>query len=373
MADTTRKTILIVDDIAANLEILFNILIDDYTIKAAKCGKKALEIAQTFPVHDLILLDVMMPDMNGFETCRLLKSSPISQGIPVIFVSSQTEVVDEASGFAVGGVDYITKPVSPTIVKARVKTHLSLSTIARELTLQNLHLQENISLLERIEQIARHDLKSPLTVFMGASDFMGHDKNLNNEQLEFLRILDQSALKMLNMIDHSLDLAKMERGEYKLNPVSINVAHLVRLIVRELESLAKAKSVEFAVILNDKSLLDSDSCLVMSEMGLLTTIVSNLAKNAIEASPAGGKVVISLIDQNLFLIEISNLGEIPAEIRHHFMERYVTCGKEKGTGLGGYSAKLAAQTMGGEIRFISSQETGTVITVSIPHQAQSEV
>jgi signal transduction histidine kinase len=202
---------------------------------------------------------------------------------------------------------------------------------------------------------------------------MGHDKNLNNEQLEFLRILDQSALKMLNMIDHSLDLAKMERGEYKLNPVSINVAHLVRLIVRELESLAKAKSVEFAVILNDKSLLDSDSCLVMSEMGLLTTIVSNLAKNAIEASPAGGKVVISLIDQNLFLIEISNLGEIPAEIRHHFMERYVTCGKEKGTGLGGYSAKLAAQTMGGEIRFISSQETGTVITVSIPHQAQSEV
>lgn len=368
MGDTARKTILIVDDMAANLEILSKILIDDYSITAAKSGTKALKIAQTFPLPDLILLDVIMPDLNGFETCSLLKSSPVSQGIPVIFVSSQTEVVDEACGFAVGGVDYITKPVSPTIVRARVKTHLTLSTITRELTRQNLHLQENISLLERIEQIARHDLKSPLTVFMGASDFMGHDKNLNSDQLEFLRVLDQSALKMLDMIDHSLDLAKMERGQYKVNPVSINVANLVRLIIRELESLARVKSVKLDVILNNQSLQESDSCLIKSEAALLTTIVSNLVKNAVEASPDGEKVAIFLVNQNPFLIEISNRGEIPAEIKHHFMERYVTCGKEKGTGLGVYSAKLAAEAMGGEIRFVSSQETGTVITVLIPHQ-----
>ncbi len=372
MVDTTRKTILIVDDIPANIEILSNILISDYEIAVAKSGAKAIKIAQVFPLPDLILLDVIMPDLDGFETCRLLKSSPVSQEIPVIFVSSQTEVVDEACGFEVGGVDYIAKPVSPTIVRARVKTHLALSSFTRELTRQNLHLQENISLLERIEQIARHDLKSPLTVFMGASDFMGHDKNLNSDQLEFLRVLDQSALKMLDMIDHSLDLSKMERGQYKVNPVSIDVANLVRFIVKELESIARVRSVRFAVILNNQTLQDSDSCMIKSESSLLTTIVSNLVKNAIEASPDGEIVVISLIGKNPFLIEVYNRGEIPAEIKHHFMERYVTCGKEKGTGLGGYSARLAAQTLGGEIRFVSSQETGTVITVSIPHQAESE-
>ena len=369
MDNDGKETILIVDDVVANLEILSSILIPHYLVKAVKSGKKALEVIQTSPLPDLILLDVIMPDMNGFEVCRLIKAEPRTSAVPVIFVSSQAEVADEATGFAAGGVDYITKPVSPSIVMARVKTHLALSAANRELQMQNKHLQANISLLEQIEQIARHDLKSPLTVFMGASDYMGYDKNLTVDQLGFLKILHEAALKMLNMIDHSLDLFKMERGQYKVKPVSVDVVRLVRQICAEFESLASANSVECKVILKNHNSSDPGSCLIQSEENLLSAIVSNLVKNAIEASSAGEKVIVTLSEQNPYLIEIRNQGVIPHEIRARFFERYVTHGKEKGTGLGGYSARLAARTLGGDISFATSPETGTIITVSIPHQA----
>lgn len=371
MDNEEKKTILIVDDVAANLEILSSILAQDYSVKAVKSGKRALEVMQSAALPDLILLDVIMPEMNGFEVCRLIKTDQKMSAVPVIFVSSQTEINDEATGFAAGGVDYITKPVSPSIVLARVKTHLALSAANRELQVQNLHLQSNIILLEQIEQIARHDLKSPLTLFMGASDYLGFDKNLTEDQLDFLKILNEAALKMLNMIDHSLDLFKMERGQYKVSPVLVDVEKLVRQACAELESLAKANSVECLINLKNRNSPFPESHLIQSEENLLAAIVSNLVKNAIEASSAGEKVSVNLFAQNPYLIEIHNQGVIPAEIKLRFFERYATHGKKKGTGLGGYSAKLAAKTLGGDISFTTSPETGTIITVSIPHQESS--
>lgn len=126
MTIAQKETILVVDDVAGNLEIMSNILSADYDLKVARSGKKALEIACMAPLPSLILLDVIMPSMDGFETCRRLKADPLCQSVPVIFVSTQTDMVDEAMGFSVGGVDYISKPVSPPIVRARVKTHLAL-------------------------------------------------------------------------------------------------------------------------------------------------------------------------------------------------------------------------------------------------------
>ncbi|MFZ2955724.1 MAG: hybrid sensor histidine kinase/response regulator [Candidatus Ozemobacteraceae bacterium] len=371
MISSRKETILVVDDVPGNLEILANILTHDYAVMVAKNGRKALEIAQSTPGLDLILLDVVMPDLSGFETCDLLKSDPRTKAIPVIFVSAQTEAVNQARGLEIGGVDYLTKPVDPLIVRARVKTHLALSLATRELIMQNQILQENVALLEKIEQITRHDLKGPLSIFMNASNYMEQEKNLSPHQLDFLQMLSKSALKMLNMIDQSLDLSKMERGQYTVRPVPVDMVKLVGLVCKELASLAEAKNVECLALLDDRVLNYSDSCLVQGETVLLSTIVTNLVKNAIEASPEGEKVVISLIDHDPFLIEIRNQGVIPPEIKARFLERYATFGKKKGTGLGGYSAKLMARTLGGEIRFVSTRETGTVITVAIPHRSES--
>jgi len=120
-----RPKLLLVDDEATNLQVLRHILQDDYRLLFAKSGAKALELAFA-EAPDLVLLDVMMPGMTGLEVCRTLKGEPSTARIPVVFVTALADIDDEANGFEAGAVDYITKPVSPPIVKARVRTHLSL-------------------------------------------------------------------------------------------------------------------------------------------------------------------------------------------------------------------------------------------------------
>ncbi|MBU0994706.1 MAG: two-component system response regulator [Proteobacteria bacterium] len=143
MSDQKSK-ILIVDDAPANIKVLGQILMEDYEIKVAPSGFKALEIAQSLDPPDLILLDIMMPKMNGFEVCERLKANARTANIPVIFVTTKSEEGDEAKGFDLGAVDYIPKPVSPPIVRARVKTHLALKKAQEELKNQNLFLDEEV-------------------------------------------------------------------------------------------------------------------------------------------------------------------------------------------------------------------------------------
>ncbi len=122
---STPACVLIVDDVPNNISLLNAALIDEYIIKVATRGRHAIDICRSMPV-DIILLDVMMPEMDGFETCRALKEDPRTWDIPVIFVTASGDVEDESMGFACGAVDYITKPVRASIVRARVRTHLAL-------------------------------------------------------------------------------------------------------------------------------------------------------------------------------------------------------------------------------------------------------
>lgn len=121
-----KPTILIVDDMAANIAILSDLLHEDYKIKVAKNGQKALEIAKSSEKPDLILLDIEMPEMNGYEVCKELKNSSLTNNIPVIFVTARNDVKDEEYGLNLGAVDYISKPFHPTVVKIRVKNHITL-------------------------------------------------------------------------------------------------------------------------------------------------------------------------------------------------------------------------------------------------------
>src|SRR5262245_46708411 len=129
----TQATILVVDDTPSNISVLMEILRGDYRVLAATSGEQALKVARGDSPPDLILLDVMMPEMSGHEVCERLKAESSTRKIPIIFVTAMNQVEDEAKGFALGAVDYITKPVSPPIVKARVKTHLALYDQNREL------------------------------------------------------------------------------------------------------------------------------------------------------------------------------------------------------------------------------------------------
>ncbi len=141
----TQKIVLVVDDTPTNIQLLNGILREHYKVKAATNGEKALKIAQIEPLPDIILLDIMMPEMDGYEVCRQLKSSPLTAAIPVIFITAKSEVEDEQQGFAMGAVDYITKPFNPDLVKTRIRTQLDVYDQQRKLHYENRELKQRIA------------------------------------------------------------------------------------------------------------------------------------------------------------------------------------------------------------------------------------
>ncbi len=139
-------TVLVVDDTPDNLALMSELLGERYRVKVANSGERALKAAQSDPVPDLVLLDIMMPGMDGYEVCRQLKASAATQGIPVIFLTARADTEDERKGFELGAVDYITKPVSPPIVQARVHTHLALKATADFLRDKSAYLEREVAL-----------------------------------------------------------------------------------------------------------------------------------------------------------------------------------------------------------------------------------
>jgi len=146
-----KQTVLVVDDAPANIQVVNSILKDTYKVRIATNGTKALELVKTAPRPDLILLDVMMPGMNGYEVCSQLKTDPGTRDIPVIFLTGQTETSDETRGFEVGAVDYIHKPFSPAVVQARVQTHLVLRNVREQLAQQLLTIQKELETARQIQ------------------------------------------------------------------------------------------------------------------------------------------------------------------------------------------------------------------------------
>ncbi|MDA3791474.1 MAG: response regulator [Desulfobacula sp.] len=232
--------ILVVDDEPNNRKLLNQILKDNYQLAFAVDGKQAFEIAKQVQ-PDLILLDIMMPVMDGYEVCQKLKSDTKTKRIPVIFTTAMNEVEDEILGFEAGCVDYITKPFRASIVLARVETQLKLKDALETMAAQNKKLIEAAKLREEVERITHHDLKNPLTGVFTGVELLEFMEGLNPDQIDVLKIIKDAAYKMLHMINSSLDLFKMEQNIYRLTPVDVDLVHTIRRIEIEFQTLIKLK------------------------------------------------------------------------------------------------------------------------------------
>jgi phosphoserine phosphatase RsbU/P len=146
-----KKTLLVVDDAPANIQVVQSILKDEYKIRVATSGEKALELVKNQPLPDLVLLDVMMPGLDGYEVCERLKAAPETRDIPVIFLTGKTDVDDETKGLAIGAVDYIRKPFSPAIVKARVRTQLLIRDSREQVNRQVLAVNHELEMARHIQ------------------------------------------------------------------------------------------------------------------------------------------------------------------------------------------------------------------------------
>ena len=159
LAPFAQKLILIVDDTPTNIGVISGALKDSYKTKIATNGQKALALAGAEEKPDLILLDIMMPEMDGYEVCTRLKADPATRDIPVIFLTGQTGAEDETRGFEVGAVDYVHKPFSPAVVKARVRSHIQLREAREQLAAQLLALNNELEMARQIQlSILPHDL-----------------------------------------------------------------------------------------------------------------------------------------------------------------------------------------------------------------------
>jgi len=369
--DSIKPKVLLVDDVPENIQILMETLKDDYAIIAATNGEKALQLASGDNMPDIILLDIMMPEMDGYEVCQRLKKDEKTRNIPVIFVTAMQEVEDETKGLELGAVDYITKPISPSIVRARVKNHLELEFTRKTLEEQNQELREAARLREDVEKITRHDLKSPLNMIIGAPQAIKTFGEINERQKKYLGYIEETGYRMLDMINRSLDLFKMEQGLYECKFEQVDITNTLKKIVTETQSLCAMNDVKINVFVNGKPSTEEDTFFITGETLLVFPMLENLIKNAIEASPEGAHVGVFLDEDDSLRIRIQNRGAVPEDIRDKFFDKYVTSEKEKGTGIGTYSAKLIAETMNGNISMESSEKKGTAITLVFPKDQQA--
>lgn len=209
-------SLLLVDDIPTNLKMLFNYLKSlGFKVRIANNGEKALEqIERTTP--DLILLDVMMPNMDGFEVCRRLKANVQTRDIPVIFMTAKTETVDKVKGFEVGAVDYVTKPIQQEEVLARINAHLTIRNLQKS-------LQQKNADLEAFAHSVAHDIKNPVNTIMGYTDILLEDlvTKIDSDSLALLQKIYQAGENITHITEALLSLASINQQQIKMEAIEM--------------------------------------------------------------------------------------------------------------------------------------------------------
>ena len=359
--------ILIVDDTPANLKLLYGMLKGrGYKVRAAVGGELALEAAHISP-PDLILLDINMPGIDGYETCRRLKEDARLKEIPVIFLSALSETVDKVKAFGTGGVDYITKPFQLEEVEARVGTHL-------ELRRQKLRLQENYDKLHKLEKLRDslvhmivHDLRSPLMVIISYLEFIKKDKNnvLSLESVSDIASAAQASNKMIQIVSDVLDTSKIEEGQMKLKPAECELGRLLEEGVSGLKSLIGGREVRFTP--------PKSPITVIADREIISRVVQNLLANAIKFTPESGLIRLGVEPAgDLVRVSVEDNGPgIAPQYQGRIFEKFgqveLRAGRQRSsTGLGLTFCKLAVEAHGGRIGVSSEEGKGSAFWFELP-------
>lgn len=351
-AKELKRTILVVDDEPSNLQVLGELLKPSYKIKVCRSGAQAIEICAKAEKPDLILLDIMMPEMDGLAVCRALKSQPDTEFIPIIFVSALSQTDDVVKGLKLGAVDYIMKPVIPEIVMARVATHINSVVQREKLTEQVEQLIQASRQKEEARQMFFHDLRNPLSAIQTTlTAIQGNEPEINSLK-ESVKILSQ-------MVENHQLLMALEQGEYTNPFESITLESAIQSVISSYQSRAQEKQLEIKIDIDPSHRYLGDELLSY-------TMFSNLIVNAIEAAPIKSAITVSSTTQDEYvMVSLQNVGEVPLNIRDQFFDKYASANKSTGTGVGSYSARLCAQAQNGDINLNAEQPNSTTIMVQL--------
>lgn len=362
---STKLTILLVDDKPDNLHLLINVFKEDYRVLAAHTGNKALDLCCSDTPPDLVLLDVMMPGMDGFEVAERMREHSNSENIPVIFVTAMTDDEARVKGMTLGAIDFVTKPIDPATIRLRVSNFMRYIRLHRELQADCDRMLEMAQLREVVDDITRNDIRAPLSTVLTVLHGLMADKEMLRRHSMQLENAEEATLRLLEMVNLSSELYKIETGRYVLEVKPVPISDIVRRVVALARATFESRKLTIAV--------DSDVDVgiepphAAGDAMLTVTLLQNLVRNACEASVDYGRVNVTLVDGDPLRIVIVNKGAVPMQIRPRFFGKFATWGKPAAVGLGAYSARLMARAQHGDVEMdFSDDHDTTTITISLP-------
>ncbi len=378
VAEDYAADILIVDDTPANLELLSGMLRGSgYRVRPVPNGRLAL-MAAANQVPDLVLLDINMPEMDGFEVCRRFKADSKLQGVPIIFISALSDTQDKVKAFQAGGVDYVTKPFQFEEVEARVANHVQLRRLQRETEKQNQALESSYARLKELEgmrdsltHMIVHDMRSPLTsvnCFLEVVKMKSAGR-LDEKTLGYLDKVDSQVSSVVAMVNDVLDISRLEDGQMPVEIDELVIGELVR-DVREGTGLEAQR-----VVLRE-GFFDQR---VKADERVVKRVLGNILGNALKFTPKPESVEIYLTDaDDQLIVNVQDHGPgIPEDFRSKVFEKFFQTDdgrkrKEFTSGLGLAFCKLAMDAHGQAIAVDSSEGGGSRFFFSLDKATGSE-
>ncbi len=369
-----KRLVLIVDDLPDNLQVLAGHLTEaGHEILAANSGPRAIALVRNRK-PDLILLDIMMPGMDGLEVCRRLKAEADSADIPIIFITARTETDDVLRGFQLGAVDYITKPFKPAELIARVRTHLELKssrdllfTCNKQLERISRHLRRLNDDKNRFLGIVSHDIRGAFGNVVSVSRLLADDESEPEDEAgQLLRDIGVEAEHMIALAQNLLNIDSIERGSVQMREERVESRELLDFAINAHQMAARTKHLDCRI--------SSDRSSIRGDLTACRQILTNLISNAVKYSPEGSHIWLQATWQEDGRVRLSVRDEGPGLSDEDQKKLYrpftrlssKAIGNEHSVGLGLCIVKLMVDGMGGEIHCESRLGEGTTFTILLP-------
>jgi signal transduction histidine kinase len=361
--------VLIVDDNPNNIQVVATIMAEyGYEMGIAMNAAEAYKFLEA-NTPKLILLDVDMPEINGFEVCSALKKDLMYKNIPIIFLTAKNDKEDVVNAFDLGAVDYITKPFNSKELIARVRTHLSLKKTKDELEKKNLELEKALEMKDEFLSLVSHEFRTPLNVISSAIQALSYiySSELPYKAKQYLSMIRQNTFRQLRLVNNLLDITRANAGHIKVSKKNIDIVFLTKAIVESVHTFSAQKTIDIKFI----TLLEEKVIAIDEEK--YERILLNLLSNAIKFTPEGKSITVTLGSiENQICVEVKDNGiGIPSNKLDIIFERFGQVDSSlsrqaEGTGIGLSLVKKFTEALEGSISVKSETGKGSTFTILLP-------